>query len=84
MREYCEEFGVAFSGPEDLPRALQQMQLEYAKLKAKIRSFPNDSETMVSNYLKHLSFLDAHRDSIVKNRDLCRNPMMLARSLFPI
>lgn len=74
MPEYCEGFGVAFAGPEDVEDALEKLIAGYPALAARMPSYPNTAERMTAEWLKLFGELAACREAIVSRRNLWRRP----------
>ena len=74
MPEYCEGFGIAFSGLDDFVPALEQLRTDYPSLVRRMPSFPLTAERMTREWLALLSALVDDRETLVRGRRLMRDP----------
>jgi hypothetical protein len=84
MPEYCNGFGVPFSGVTDFESALQKLMSEYSRLAAKMPSYPWTAERMVREWLALFESLLAQRQSMVARRRLWRNPLVALVNQVPL
>ena len=84
LPEYCDGFGVEFSGPEDLPSALKRMMAEYDRWRAALEGYPHTAERMCREYIGLFEQLVSERDEIVARRRLWREPWTVLRNQIPI
>ncbi len=84
LPEYCNGFGIEFSGPEDLPSALERMMVEYDRWRAALENYPHTAERMCREYIDLFERLVAERDEIVARRCLWREPWTVLRNQIPI
>lgn len=84
MHEYCEGFGIAITGSQDLASALEKMLEGYGSFRTKIPTFPHTSTNMVNNYVAHLEFLSSKRSEIVENRRILRKLKTFLRLQLPM
>lgn len=50
LPEYCRDFGIAFTGPEDVEQALTTMMAQYAQWQSQMNQYPNNAQTMCHQY----------------------------------
>lgn len=80
LPEYCQGFGVMFSG-DDFEARLEEMCESYDTWRQRMISYPHDSEKMVTEYLRLSLDLHQRRDEIVARRPLSRWPRWLVARL---
>ena len=71
LPEYCQGYGVMFSG-DDFEAKLGEMMASYATWGEKIRTYPHDSRKMVTDYLDLIMGLYREREAIRPRRPLGR------------
>lgn len=74
MPEYCEGFGVSFSGVSDFPAAVERMISGYDGYAGKMPSFPHTAKQMTREWVALFESLLAERDQFVARRNLWRSP----------
>jgi len=84
LPEYCDGFGVEFSGPEDLPAALERMTAEYDRWRTALEEYPHTAERMCREYIGLFEQLVSERDEIVARRRLWREPWTVLRNQVPV
>jgi hypothetical protein len=77
LPEYCTGFGLPFSGPEDLPTALQRLIGNYAGLAGRMPSYPHTAERMIRQWMALFESLIAEREALVGAPRLWRDPLMM-------
>ncbi len=75
MPEYCEGFGVAFQGPQDVEAGLARLIGDYATLAARMPAYPHTSERMSAEWLALFSELLDGRATLATRRNLWRRPL---------
>jgi hypothetical protein len=75
LHEYCQGFGVGFSGPADFPPALSTMMAEYGRWRMALADYPWTVARMCAEYLALFDDLVARRETIVTARRLWRAPL---------
>ena len=80
LPEYCDGFGVAFDGPEDVEGAVRRMFEEYDVWRANLARYDRTDERMVGEYIRLFDDLLARRDEIVAERRLWRDPFLVVRN----
>jgi hypothetical protein len=84
LPEYCDGFGVKFSGPEDLPAALERMMAEFDRWRTSLEEYPHTAERMCREYIGLFEQLVSERDEIVARRRLWREPWTVLRNQVPV
>ena len=84
LPEYCDGFGVEFSGPEDLPIALKRMMAEFDRWRTALEGYPHTAERMCREYIGLFEQLVSERDEIVTRRRLWREPWTVLRNQVPM
>ena len=84
MPEYCEGFGIGFSGPANVPAALERLIVDYAALAAKMPSFPHTAERMTRQWSALFESILGKRDQILSHRRLWRNPWQALLTQLPM
>jgi hypothetical protein len=84
MPEYCEGFGVSFSGWNDFIAALTRLQSDYVSLTKRMPSFPHTAERMAREWLELLTSLVKERDAIASRRQLLRDPWAALATQIPL
>lgn len=84
LPEYCSGHGVEFQGCDDVMDAILKMKQEYNKHYVSLDSYTHTDKKMTSEYLLLFNRLLKEKESIVKKRNLFRNPIMLALNQLPL
>ena len=84
LPEYCEGYGIAFDGPEDIESVVRRMFEEYDAWRGKLVHYDHTEMRMVRAYLALFDDLLARRDTIVANRRLWRNPYLVLQNQLPV
>jgi hypothetical protein len=84
MPEYCEGFGVSFSGADDFVPALTRLQSEYFLLLARMPGFPHTAERMTREWLDLLTSLVEDRTAVAGRRQLLRDPWAALATQIPV
>ncbi len=84
LPEYCDGFGIAFDGPNDVGAAIDRMRTEYMRWWAALDSYDQTDRKMVADYVTLFEDLLARRDRIVSARRVWRNPILFAINQIPI
>jgi len=82
MPEYCQGFGVSYSGLDDFPEAIERLRADYAALVTKMVDYPNTSERMTQQWIRLFEQLIADRDEIIARRDFMRSWSSLLATQF--
>lgn len=69
LPEYCNGYGIAFDGPEDLGDALDEIIENYDYYSNEMSQYNNTSEKMCSEYLQLFERLLAQKDKIIASRN---------------
>lgn len=69
LPEYCNGYGIAFDGPEDLGDALDEIIENYDYYSNEMSQYNNTSEKMCLEYLQLFERLLAQKDKIIANRN---------------
>jgi hypothetical protein len=83
MPEYCQGFGIAFNGPQDVLAALERLAESYDRLVPKMTSYPNTAERMTRDWIALFERLAASRDDLIANRCLWRQPVTALATQWP-
>jgi hypothetical protein len=75
LPEYCQGFGVPFSGPADLIKAIDRMMREYPHWVTEMPRYPWTAERMAQEWIALFESLLQERAAIVAHRRLWRNPL---------
>lgn len=79
MPEYCEGFGVSYSGLSDFPAAIDRLRASYPALVQKMSEYPNTSERAMREWIALFEGLVTERAEITARRRLARSlPSLLA------
>ena len=84
LPEYCDGFGVEFSGPEDLLSALKRMMAGFDRWRTALEGYPHTAERMCREYIELFERLVSERDEIVAHRRLWREPWTVLRNQVPV
>ena len=84
LPEYCDGFGIEFSGPEDLPAALNRMMAEHDQWRAALAEYPHTAERTCQEYMELFEGLVSERHEIVARRHLWREPWTVLRNQIPM
>jgi len=84
MPEYCEGYGLAIDGPQDLEGALDRLMIEYDGLARQVRAYPHTAEKMTWEWLALFDSLILSREEIISRRHLWRNPLTFAINQVPL
>ena len=84
LPEYCEKYGLSFQGVDDIVKALKKMRENYKIYKEKIKSYDKTSNKMCSEYYTLFNELYNNRRTLVKKRNLFKNPWLVLRNQIPI
>jgi len=84
LPEYCDGFGVEFSGPEDLLSALKRMMAEFDRWRTALEGYPHTAERMCREYIGLFEQLISERDEIAARRRLWREPWTVLRNQVPV
>jgi hypothetical protein len=80
--EYCNGFGVSFSGPSDFESALERYMMEYDRLVAVMPQYPWTANRMTREWIALFERLLSDRPAAVSKRRLWRNAtVVLANQL---
>lgn len=74
MPEYCECFGVGFTGCADMPDALERLMRDYDRLVQLMPSYPHTAERMTQEWVALFNDLMRKRAALTGARNLWRNP----------
>jgi hypothetical protein len=81
LPEYCQGFGVPFSGPADLVETVGRMMREYPRWVAEMPRYQWTAERMTQEWIALFESLLQERAAIVAHRRLWRNPLMALGNL---
>ena len=84
MPEYCEGFGIAFSGPDDFEPALEQLIGDYPALTMRMKDYPHTAVHMTREWITLLEGLLVERADLVARRRLWRAPLTLLANQFSV
>ena len=84
LPEYCGKYGLSFQGADDIVKALKKMRENYKIYKEKIKSYDKTSNKMCSEYYTLFNELYNNRRTLVKKRNLFKNPWLVLRNQIPI
>jgi hypothetical protein len=73
LPEYCQGYGVMFSG-DDFEGKLSEMMASYATWEKNVRTYPHDAELMVTGYLDLIKGVYKEREDIPPRRRFSRWP----------
>jgi hypothetical protein len=68
LPEYCEGYGIEFSGPGDFPDQLQSLFKNYDALAPRMGSYPHTAARMVSEWIALFEHLVERREELVAAR----------------
>jgi hypothetical protein len=83
LPEYCDGFGIAFDGPEDVEAAMGRMLAEYHRWRATLMAYGHLENRMTQAYLDLFEKLFARRDQIAAARRPWRNPFLVLLNQIP-
>ncbi len=83
LPEYCDDFGIAFAGPEEITSALEQLIRRYSELVVRMINYPHTATRMAQEWIAVLEDLDSDRGRLVARRRLWRSPGAALRSCLP-
>lgn len=75
MPEYCDGYGVSFSGIDDFPAALDRFVMQYPDLVPKMASYPHTAERMTAEWIALFEQLVGQRNDLMVRRSLWRAPL---------
>ena len=75
LPEYCEGFGVAFEGPNDVEAGLGRLMRDYSQLVARMPLYPWTANRMTSEWLSLFERLHKDRKAMRTRRNLWRHPL---------
>ena len=84
MPEYCEGFGVPFSGLNDFVPALERLRADYSSLVKRMAGYPHTAERMTREWLAPLTSLVKERDAVAGRRQLLRDPWAALATQIPV
>ena len=77
MPEYCDGFGIAFSGPDDFESALERLVVDYPALTVRMKDYPHTARHMTGGWITLLEALLLERADLIARRRLWRAPLTL-------
>lgn len=78
LPEYCDGYGIMFEGVSDVVDAIQKMTSEYDGWRDALANYPHTEAKMAAQYEELFMNMLSRRSEIVANRNLWRNPLILA------
>jgi hypothetical protein len=84
LPEYCNGFGVSFSGASDFESAPERYMMEYDRLVAVMPQYPWTANRMAREWIALFKRLLNDRPAVVSNRRLWRNPMSMLANQPPM
>jgi hypothetical protein len=83
MPEYCDGFGISFSGQDDFSTSLEQLMKRYGDFVDRMAAYPHTAQRMTREWLSLFEALLSERDRLVKMRKLWRNPLTAFANQLP-
>ncbi len=82
LPEYCEGFGIGF-GEVNFIEALKEMLEQYPSHADRMPSYSRTAAHMCREYITLFERMLMQRNTILDNRQLCRNPWIVLRNQIP-
>ncbi len=84
LPEYCDGFGVPFTGVDDFEPALTRLIGDYPSLAARMKDYPHTAVRMTREWIALLEALLAERADLVGRRRLWRAPLTVLANQLPV
>jgi len=84
LPEYCDGFGVSFTGPDDFETALTKLMAEYRPLLTRLPAYPWTAVRMTHDWIALFEKLHSQRDDLLKHRRLWRQPLRALATQIPV
>jgi hypothetical protein len=84
LPEYCDGFGVAFSGLQDFEAAFEEFVTDYPTLRVRMEHYPHTAARMTQEWVALLETLLEQRTELVARRRLWRAPSTALANLLPV